>query len=385
MKYTGFWRKHRDKLMLSGLLVAFVGGIFGIGSLFSMSHLKPRTVILPGEQFNSRLAPPSSSTIQIESATKIPNDFVIYDFDIGDRNTIVVNSTERSYTGLRLLKLHLDDNQVKEISGNTDFGVVLSPDRTKLMYAQYRSGQAQRTAYIYDMKSGERNKLGKEHSYFREFLSNDTSISHDERGFIQTDLRTGKEEILFSDEAMMKKVGVETHEDKSGKNYIVIDSFEISQDMKQAYVLVMHKDDFAVYRVSLEKNPDVSLYLRSKDIQQYHLLKNGDMIFQGEVNQVQGLYRYQAEKNKLSLLAKGTFWNFDLSADESRIAYLNTLENQKNELHIAFLNDQSLSSDTVIYRNINNFIKLKWFEEELFLASSSVSKSELYRFSFKAW
>ena len=58
----------------------------------------------------------------------------------------------------------------------------------------------------------------------------------------------------------------------------------------------MHKDDYAVYRVSLEKDPDVSLYLRLKDIQQYHMLKNGDMIFQGEVNQVQGLYRYQAEK-----------------------------------------------------------------------------------------
>ena len=64
---------------------------------------------------------------------------------------------------------------------------------------------------------------------------------------------------------------------------------------------------------------------------------------------------------------------------------MNTLEDQKNELHIAFLNDQSLSSDTVIYRNINHFIKLKWFEEELFLVTSSTSKSELYRFSFKAW
>ncbi|WP_342554459.1 hypothetical protein [Paenibacillus sp. FSL R7-0652] len=385
MKHTGFWHKHRDKLMLSGLLIAFVGGIFGIGSLFSIGQLKPRTVILPGAQFDSRLAPPASSTIQIESATKIPNDFVIYDFDIGDRNTIVVNSTERSYSGLRLLKLYLDDNQVEEISSNTDFGVVLSPDRTKLMYAQYRSGQAQRAAFMYDMKSGERTKLGKEQSYFREFLNNDTSISHDERGFIQTDLKTGQEQVLFSDETMMKKVGIDTHEDKSGKNYIVIDSFEISPNLKQAYVLVMHKDNYAVYRVSIEKNPDVSLYLQLKDIQQYHLLKNGDMIFQGEVDQVQGLYRYQAEKKKLNLLVEGTFWNFDLSADESRIAYVNTLENQKNELHIAFLNDQSLSSDTVIYRNINHFIKLKWFEEELFLASSSTSKSELYRFSFKAW
>lgn len=47
MKRIGFWRQHRDKLMLSGLLIAFVGGIFGIGSLFSIGQLKPRTVILP--------------------------------------------------------------------------------------------------------------------------------------------------------------------------------------------------------------------------------------------------------------------------------------------------------------------------------------------------
>jgi hypothetical protein len=385
MKRTGFWRQHRDKLMLSGLLIAFVGGIFGIGSLFSLGQLKPRTVILPDKQFNSQLAPPASSTIQIESATKIPNDFAIYDFDIKDRNSIVVNSPERSYSGLRLLLLHLNDNQVKDIAGNTDYGVVFNANRTKLMYSQYRSGQVQPTTFVYDMTSGERTKLGKENSFYRRFVGDNISISHDERGFIETNLKTGKEQLLFTDKAMLNKVGVDTPEGKSGYTYIVIDAFEISQNLKQAYVLVMHENDYAVYRVSLEKNPEVSLYVRAKGIQQYRVLKNGDMVFLGEVDKVQGLYRYQAKENKLNLLAEGAFWNFDLSADESRIAYVNTTENQKNELHIAFLNDQSLASDTVLYRNIDNFIKLKWLEEELFFVSSSTKKSELYRFSFRAW
>lgn len=322
---------------------------------------------MPDKQFNSQLAPPASSTIQIESATKIPNDFAIYDFDIKDRNSIVVNSPERSYSGLRLLLLHLNDNQVKDIAGNTDYGVVFNANRTKLMYSQYRSGQVQPTTFVYDMTSGERTKLGKENSFYRRFVGNNISISHDERGFIETDLKTGKEQLLFTDKAMLNKVGVETPEGKSGYTYIVIDAFEISQNLKQAYVLVMHENDYAVYRVSLEKNPEVSLYVRAKGIQQYRMLKNGDMVFLGEVDEVQGLYRYQAKENKLNLLAEGAFWNFDLSADESRIAYVNTTENQKNELHIAFLNDQSLTSDTVLYRNIDNFIKLKWLEEELFL------------------
>ncbi|PYE47183.1 hypothetical protein HUB98_22090 [Paenibacillus barcinonensis] len=385
MKRIGFWRKHRDKLMLSGLLIAFVGGIFGIGSLFSIGQLKPRTEILPDKQFDSQLAPPASSTIQIESATKIPNDFAIYDFDIKNRNSIVVNSTEHSYSGLNLLLLHLDDNQVKNIAGNIDYGVVLNADRTKLIYSQYRSGQPQRTTFVYDTTNGKRTKLSNDDAYFRRIIGNEASISHDGHGFTRTDLKTGKEEILLSDRDMLRKAGVHQLEENSGYTFIVIDSFELSEDQKQMYALVMHKDDFAIYRVSLEKEPKVSLYMRAKGIQQYRILKNGDMIFLGEVDQVQGVYKYQATEKKLNLLAKGSFWNFDLSADESRIAYVNTVDNQKNELHIAFLNDQSLTSDTVLYRNIDNFIKLKWFGEELFFITSSTKKSELYRFSFRAW
>ncbi|WP_458125495.1 hypothetical protein [Paenibacillus sp. Z3-2] len=385
MRHPGFWRKNRDRLILSGLLIAFVGGFFGIGSLFSIGNLKPRTVILPSEQFNSRLAPPPSSTIQIESATKIPNDFAIYDFDVADRNTLVVNGPELSYSGLKLSLLYLDDNHVKDIGGNTDYGVVLSPDRKKLIYSQYRAGQTQRTTFEYGIQSGERRKLGNDNSYYKQYVGNDTYIGQDDLTFGQTDLSTGKRRVLFTHKELMTSVTGKSEANNPSDTFIIMDVFEVSPDRKQVYILVMLKDTFAIYRISLDKDREVKAYMMMNDIQQFRPLKNGDMIIQGEVDYVQGLYRYRAEQDQLTLLVKGTFWNFDLDGDESRIAYVLSMENKKNEMHIAYLNDGKLSSDTVIYRNMDNFIKLKWNDDELFAVASTTDKSEMYRFSFRAW
>lgn len=385
MRSPGFWRNQRDRFILSGLLLIFVGGIFGIGSLFSIGNLKPRTVILPSEQFNSALAPPPSSTIQIESATKIPNDFGIYDFDVVDRNTIVVNSPEKSYSGLKLSLLSLDDNKVKDIGGNTDYGVLLSPDRKKLVYSQYRSGQVQRTTFGYDLSTGERSKFGQDNSYYRTFVGNNTYIGQDELAFSQMNMSTGKARVIYTHQDLMSMLTDASDVKSASDTFIVMDVFEVSPDLKQAYILVMLKDSFGIYRISLEDDHEVTMVMKMKDIQQFRLLKNGDMIVQGEDNNVQGLYRYSAEQGQLHLLMKGTYWNFDLDADESRLAYVIPMDNQNNEVHIAYLNDNELSSDTVIYRNIENFMKLKWNDDELFVVGSSLDKSELYRFSFRAW
>lgn len=389
MRHPGFWRKHRDKLMLSGLLIAFVSGIFGIGSLFSMGNLKPRTVIMPSEQFNSRLAPPPSSTIQVESATKIPNDFAIYDFEVVDRNTIILNQPEPSYSGLRLSLLHLDDNEVKNIATNTDYGVVISPDHKKLIYSQYRAGQAQKTTYEYMIQSGERRKLSNDNSYYRVFTGNESYIGQDDLLFKQVDLKQGTSQTIYThDELMGMFAGTGQGREKgSSDTFIVMDVFEVSEDLKQFYMLVMLKENYAIYRVSLEDAHEVKAYAAMEEIQQYKLLKNGDMLIQGTINKVQGLYRYRAEQKQYDLVLKGSIWSFELDADQSRIAYFLPMDNQnqKNELHIAYLNDSKLSSDTVIYRNIDSFIKLRWNDDELFAVGSTMDKSEMYRFSFRAW
>ncbi|WP_339189495.1 hypothetical protein MKX33_05425 [Paenibacillus sp. FSL R5-0490] len=387
MRHPGFWRKNRDRLMLSGLLIAFVSGIFGIGSLFSLGNLKPRTVILPSEQFNNRLAPPPSSTIQIESATKIPNDFAIFDFEVLDRNTIIFNQPEFSYSGLKLSLLHLDDKEVKNIAANTDYGVTISPDHKKIIYSQYRAGQTQKTTYEYMIQSGERRKLPYDNSYYRVFVGNDSYIGQDDLLFKQVDLSQGTSHVIYTYEELMSMFTGPKQGKGSSDTFIVMDVLQVSEDHQQFYILVMLKDKYAIYRVSLEDEHEVKAYAAMEDIQQYKLLKNGDMLIQGTMNKVQGLYRYHAAEEQYDLLLQGSIWSFDLDADESRIAYFFPMDsqNQKNELHVAYLNDSKISSDTVIYRNIDNFISLKWNDDELFAVSSSVDKSEMYRFSFRAW
>lgn len=373
--------------MLSGLLIAFVSGIFGIGSLFSLGNLKPRTVILPSEQFNSRLAPPPSSTIQIESATKIPNDFAIFDFEVLDRNTIIFNQPEFSYSGLKLSLLHLDDKEVKNIAANTDYGVTISPDHKKIIYSQYRAGQTQKTTYEYIIQSGERRKLPYDNSYYRVFVGNESYIGQDDLLFKQVDLSQGTSHVIYTYEELMSMFTGPKQGKGSSDTFIVMDVLQVSEDHQQFYILVMLKDKYAIYRVSLEDEHEVKAYAAMEDIQQYKLLKNGDMLIQGTMNKVQGLYRYHAAEEQYDLLLQGSIWSFDLDADESRIAYFFPMDsqNQKNELHVAYLNDSKISSDTVIYRNIDNFISLKWNDDELFAVSSSVDKSEMYRFSFRAW
>ncbi|MEK4662286.1 hypothetical protein MHH93_10330 [Priestia sp. FSL H7-0729] len=387
MRHPGFWRKNRDRLMLSGLLIAFVGGIFGIGSLFSIANLKPRTVILPSQQFNNRLAPPPSSTIQIESATKIPNDFAIFDFEVVDRNTIIINHLEPSYSRLQLSLLHLDDNAVKSIASNTDYGVAISPDHKKIIYSQYRPGQVQKTTYEYVIESGERRKLPNDNSYYRVFTGNQSYIGQDDLLFKHVDLSQDTSHVIYTHEELMGIFTGSTQGKDSKDTFIFTDVLQVSEDLKQFYMLVMLKDNYAIYRASLEGAHEVKAYAAMEDIQQFKLLKNGDMLIQGTMNKVQGLYRYRAAQEQYDLILEGSIWNFELDSDESRIAYFYPMDNQnlKNELHIAYLNENKLSSDTVIYRNIDSFINLKWNDDELFAVGSTMDKSEMYRFSFRAW
>ncbi|MCG7381730.1 hypothetical protein [Paenibacillus sp. ACRRY] len=385
MKYFQFWRKYRDWLILLGIMIVFVGGIFGIGSIFSIGNLKPRTVVLPSEQFESRLAPPPSSTIHTESATKIPNDFAIYDFEVVNRNTIIMNQPDSSYTGIQLSVMQLDDNKVKKIAGSTDYGVVISPDHKKMIYSQHRAGHTQSSTYEYDIQTGGRRKLLNDNSYYKVFAGNDSYIGQDELLAKQVNLTTNESRVIYTHDELM---GILTGATQSlSDNLIFMDDLEISEDLKSVYLLVLLKDKYTIYRVSLEGDLEVKKYAALDEIQQFKLLKNGDMLILGTMNNVQGLFRYHPVNDSYDVIVEGSIWSFDLNADESRIAYflMKDSQNQNNEMHIAYLNDDKLSSDTVIYRNIDNFIKLKWNEDELFFVGGSLTKSELYRFTFRVW
>jgi len=219
------------------------------------------------------------------------------------------------------------------------------------------------------------------------FTGNQSYIGQDDLLFKHVDLSQDTSQVIYTHEELMSIFTGSTQGKDSKDTFIFTDVLQVSEDLKQFYMLVMLKDNYAIYRASLEGAHEVKAYAAMEDIQQFKLLKNGDMLIQGTMNKVQGLYRYRAAQEQYDLILQGSIWNFELDSDESRIAYFYPMDNQnlKNELHIAYLNENKLSSDTVIYRNIDSFINLKWNDDDLFAVGSTMDKSEMYRFSFRAW
>lgn len=90
-----------------------------------------------------------------------------------------MNRFRASYSGVKLSMLYMDDNHVKDIATNTDFGMALSPDGTKVVYSRYDERNKPQL-YAYDWKKGTHRKLKDDHAYWREFIGDDVYVAYDD-------------------------------------------------------------------------------------------------------------------------------------------------------------------------------------------------------------
>ena len=170
-------------------------------------------------------------------------------------------------------------------------------------------------------------------------------------------------------------------------DHFVIDSNQY-QMYFTAYTAQNHVQLYQMpIQANQDNNDDDKMLVDMQQIDQVSLLADGNIILLGEVDNSYGLYLYDKREKQLKLLKKGNILGFDLDAQSSRLAYLQILDNQKgsNELHVTYLKGDTFEADTVIYRNIQDFIKMNWFDNNLFVGGSSMDASELYRFTFKVW
>ncbi|MEK3786531.1 hypothetical protein [Paenibacillus sp. FSL K6-1230] len=131
------------------------------------------------------------------------------------------------------------------------------------------------------------------------------------------------------------------------------DSITISKDQASIFMVVyLGQGNEAIYRYALQDAKDDELFIRAEEILQYSLLNNGDIMLMGRVDGTRGLFLY---------------------------------DSSNNELHVTYLRNDTLQSDTIIYRNVQDFYQLTWLEDSLFVAGSTRDTSEIYRFTFKVW
>ncbi|WP_018752926.1 hypothetical protein [Paenibacillus sanguinis] len=389
MRHICQWlRGKRDVFILAGLLLFFVSGLYGIGGLFTGMNTKPRLTIIPESLVSQHLTPPSDSAFLIESATKQSNRFAMYGFWVADSNTILLNSIYPAFQGVRLSLLHMDDNAVQDIVTNTDYGVDFTYDRTKIVYTRYKQDRKGAETFSYDWKNGVSQKLDQNQAYKRLFLNENVYVGYDDTGYMEVDLSSGKERRFYTHEELASRLSRFTASVSDNEVLALPDSMAISKDQKHLYMIVSFRaNDEAIYRYSLKDDQDDELFIRAEEILQYALLNNGDFMLMGRVDGTSGIFLYDPGEKEYEVLLKGDFLGFEWDESRSRLAYIQMLDGQwsKNELHVAYLRNNRLQSDTIIYRNVQDFYKLAWWEDSLFVGGSTLDSSEIYRFTFKVW
>ncbi|MHA7964152.1 hypothetical protein ACX93W_08395 [Paenibacillus sp. CAU 1782] len=374
-------------VLLAGLLLLFVGGIYGISALYELGRTSDyRTVTLPAAQNPNTLAEIPGTTFKIESVFRQSFDFPIYNIQAVDRNKVVINRPDdpNSFSGIKLSLLAIDEKEVKDIASNVEFDFTLSPDKRELIYGKFGKNWSDMTMNIYQLDSGEQTTFNSKNLFVISFIDNNTFVGLDSNHLNLVISRNGTQQTLYGYDEMTELIAGASGAQQSS-DVIFFSIYQVSLDKQGVFFLSQIKDGYGIYRFGLDTSEDVTEIATAEDIQQFFELGDGKFIIQGTVDGKTGIYIYDRSTSSFTLLAEGPIWNMALDDDLTRLGYFSAQDNQNNELHVAYLENGALLSDTVIYRNIDNLQLMRWHGNDLFLIGGDFEKGELYRFTLNAW
>lgn len=141
MKKVSLLGNYRHYMILGLLLLVFILGFYGLGSIYALSSIDSRTVVLKNSQFNTTLISSNAEAFEIKAVTKLTNNYPIYDLEVRDHNNIIITVPDNSLSGLKIAVLHLDNNQMSDIAENVEYGITLTPDGKQLIYSKFENGE----------------------------------------------------------------------------------------------------------------------------------------------------------------------------------------------------------------------------------------------------
>lgn len=102
---------------------------------------------------------------------------------------------------------------------------------------------------------------------------------------------------------------------------------------------------------------------------------------------IQGTYLYDRQAKACKLLIKGILSSFDITYD-GKIAYIANNSKKISELHVAYLENNTLKYDEIVYTDLSYVTFLEWSQNAkmLFCISDNLngsSKSSIFRFAFQ--
>jgi len=378
-------RQRRDGLLLGAMLIIMSAGIYSMGSIYSWFTQEPSlTIIEPGGAGDSLRSAPEGA-LKIESVIRLPLDYPVYTFEVADHQTILLNRSSDALSGIRLSALQVEDGEVSDIADNVDYGIVMSPDQ-QIIYIQYGENWDESKTYTYNWR--EQQSVAAPTSALNplQVIGENYLLSFGGDTFKLLPDGTSEELRTFGYEQLVQATAAAAG---SSADQVFIDFESISvlqsaEGEEYLYMMAMNEEKYGIYRFDLKDMSQAEELLSNTNSLQFTLLEDGMMLLSGAYEGRSGLYLYDLSLGTAKLLTEAQIRNYVINLDNGRLAYF-TEHDSRNELHVAYLEDGKLMSDTVIYRNIDNMYELKLYDNYLFVSSAVLERTELYRFTISGW
>jgi len=338
------------------ILSGFIIGFFIFSNLYSYGNKNSITTTLDRSLFNVKTSNNEENHIVVDKITKISIPYIFIDYDFLDINTIAFTSLDKNDKPLYVTSIYDIRKKLLTYNSNDEnpqngSKIHISMDGKMILSSNSYNIKLNKSS-IYDVST---KKLLKTFSgvYTSAWLP-------DNSGFVGTD------DYLF----------VQNIRTNERKNLFKL-PFKLPEDIKllvnQKLILKISEDG---ERASLSYNNNVIIV----DIRTGKLIKlimPGPIIALNDkniaiacsaINNDYGLYLYDINnKSYKKISAYNKFFNVDISPSGEKIVYGALTNDGKTEIHVAYLNNDKIINDVVIYNDLKNIIDLRWSRDSQML------------------
>ncbi len=345
------FKRYLNYIIFALILGLFISGFYALIYIYALNTRSPKTVVIKSSSLNDTSSANSKVDLQIKSVNKLDSAYNISNSVIIDNSTLAfttIKQEDDEYNG-EICDFNIDTNTISEIDNKLAKGLHVLPDKKGLIYYVSDDENSDSKTYLYDFESKKISKTF-DGSVCEIAPDGSTYIGMSKDSLFIQNINTGERKNLISIKEFVQEAGLNL---KINLDYLEkmedlkLRNFKFSLDGKRIYFIGTHENEFALYMINLENNNSLEVLVIG-NITDSIPLKDGNLIFYGNINGDYGMYLYSINTREYKLLANSNISSLDVIT-EGKVAYISSNNEGINELHIAYLNNDIIESDTRVY------------------------------------
>jgi hypothetical protein len=375
-------RKLNKYIIRIFVLLIFITSFYLLNYLYTLGNRDSKTIVLDKKSFPGAIDDGKAEKLQVSNVLSYDADYLMMEPKISNSNAIVFKTINTNNT-TEICSLDVENKITNTIYAKSSVNLNnlnIANDTKKIIYTQASDGNGENKTYLIDADTISSKEIYNDVLSSVLVIDGNRIVGIVNNSVIIKELDTGKIEKIMS-----------IDEDATNTQY---------KNLKKAYSLTVSRNGKVIYVIDqgLRNENDAYLNIKainidSKEVTNLKIkgsvlnlipLKDGNFIFNGNIEGNNGIYIYNMANNTYKVLKSGDINEVSLTEDENKIAYVSSdTSSNNNEVHVALFDKDKIESDTMIYRNTQYGNNIIWTNEgdNLFIINSNNGKTRIYRFS----